>query len=369
MKILYIVSTLGRTGPTNQLSYIIKNLDRKIFEPYILTLSPEPVDTLKKRFEALDVNISSLNLSRIQGMLFAKQKVKEYLSNLKPDIVHTSGLRADELSISVIKDVKCLSTLRNYPFEDYPMKFGKIKGEWMAKKHLKAIKRMTLPITCSNTLQKIFADLHSIKTVPIQNGVDTTKFLNISEVEKKNIRERLQLPAEEKIFISVGSLIDRKDPQTVIESFITANMKKEILVLLGDGSKLEELREKYKEKQNIIFKGSVDNVQEYLRCADYFISASLSEGLPNTVLEALSTGLPVILSDIEQHREILSYDMNAGQLAEAGNVSSFVNSINLIRNSDYDEMKKSAINIIKNHLDAKIMSNKYQEIYKELVTS
>jgi len=41
-KILYLVSSLKKSGPTNQLSYIIKYLDRTKFSPTILTLSSEP---------------------------------------------------------------------------------------------------------------------------------------------------------------------------------------------------------------------------------------------------------------------------------------------------------------------------------------
>ena len=47
-KILYIVSTLERCGPTNQLSYIIKYLDKSKFEPMVLTLSPEPKEDRMK---------------------------------------------------------------------------------------------------------------------------------------------------------------------------------------------------------------------------------------------------------------------------------------------------------------------------------
>ena len=54
------------------------------------------------------------------------------------------------------------------------------------------------------------------------------------------------------------------------------------------------------------------DVLPYLQAVDYFISASSDEGLPNSVLEALATGLPVLLSDIPSHREILERTHNSG---------------------------------------------------------
>ena len=81
-KILYLVSTLGSSGPTNQLSYIVKYLDRSIFEPLILTLSHEPEASAIKYFQnVLEVRVESLGLSRMRGMLSGSAKVKHYIMN------------------------------------------------------------------------------------------------------------------------------------------------------------------------------------------------------------------------------------------------------------------------------------------------
>jgi glycosyltransferase involved in cell wall biosynthesis len=68
---------------------------------------------------------------------------------------------------------------------------------------------------------------------------------------------------------------------------------------------------KIAQNANIVFLGKKTNIVEYLKVADYFISASSSEGLPNSVLEAYMTGLPCILSDIPQHREIFQQNGQA----------------------------------------------------------
>ncbi|WJY17141.1 glycosyltransferase [Pectobacteriaceae bacterium CE90] len=56
--------------------------------------------------------------------------------------------------------------------------------------------------------------------------------------------------------------------------------------------------------KNVQFLGQRDNVFPYLVAADFFISPSYNEGLPNTVLEALSCGVHCILSDISPHEEL-----------------------------------------------------------------
>ena len=87
------------------------------------------------------------------------------------------------------------------------------------------------------------------------------------------------------------------------------------LCLLGDGPLLlSACRQLAGNQQNIFLPGLVHNVADYLRAADLFVSASHAEGMPNAVLEALAASLPVILSDIPAHREVLENCSEAGWL-------------------------------------------------------
>ena len=98
-KILYIVSTLKISGPINQLSYIIKYLDKQKFQPIVMTLSAEPKeDSMKNYFEnVLKIKVETLGLSRLQGLFLAKNNIKQFISQNNIDIVHSQGIRADGL--------------------------------------------------------------------------------------------------------------------------------------------------------------------------------------------------------------------------------------------------------------------------------
>src|SRR5690606_9558118 len=95
--ILYIVSTLKRSGPTNQLFNIIIYLDRSVFEPVLITLSPEPEDSRWQDYQSLGVQMHSLNLSRLGGLFFAKSNLEKLIKKIQPDLIHTQGIRADFL--------------------------------------------------------------------------------------------------------------------------------------------------------------------------------------------------------------------------------------------------------------------------------
>ena len=82
LKILYIVSTLKSGGPTNQLFNIIKNLDRHIFKPIVLTLSSEPKESKWRDYESLGIEMYSFNLSRIEGFFFLESRLKNLIKKI-----------------------------------------------------------------------------------------------------------------------------------------------------------------------------------------------------------------------------------------------------------------------------------------------
>ena len=67
---------------------------------------------------------------------------------------------------------------------------------------------------------------------------------------------------------------------------------------------MEDLKKLAGNDSRIKFIGRVPSPIKYLRISDYFVSASLSEGLPLAVMEGMGCGLPAILSNIDSHFEM-----------------------------------------------------------------
>ncbi|MBC8228547.1 glycosyltransferase family 4 protein, partial [bacterium] len=318
-KICYLVSTLRKSGPTNQLYGLIKNLDRSIFSPIILTLSPEPQNSKYADFVKLDVEIRTLELSRIGMVLRGKKKLLKMIEKLQPDLIHTTGIRPDLYASKYLKGYIHCSTMRNYVFDDYPVKFGKIIGTSMAFIHISILSKIEFSISCSYAISNKLKRNHGIETKVIQNGIDTEYFSPISFDGKQKLRKELNLSNDKILFVSAGALSKRKDPITLIKAFKLSKISNEAqLVILGDGPLYSSCK-KIKD-DSIILKGHIDNVVDYLRACDVYVSASRSEGLPNSVLEAMGTKLPVLLSDIQQHKEILERNTNIGETFPVGNV-------------------------------------------------
>lgn len=367
IKVLYIISTLKSSGPVNVLYNIIKHLDSSIFEPAVLTLSPEAADSKYSDFSKLNIKLDSLNLSRLQLMLKNKKALTDKILKIKPHIIHTHGIRSDYLAAKYFSkySFKICSTIHNYPFQDYTLAYGSIVGYFIAREHIKIIKAIPYPVSCSNLVSELLSSNYNINTKVIQNGIDHKMYHTVSRIDKEIMRKKLGLPAEKTVFISTGLLIKRKDPINLIKAFKTANISDDyILLMLGDGPLIDHCRNLA--DKSIIMPGKVGNVSDYLKASDVFISASKAEGLPMAVLEAMATGLPVLLSDIEPHKEIFNMNRNIGGLFEVNNTEKLSKSINEIKHQDFDYIGGEARKTVEEYFSAEIMSRRYQELYKEL---
>jgi glycosyltransferase involved in cell wall biosynthesis len=158
-----------------------------------------------------------------------------------------------------------------------------------------------------------------------------------------------------------GALSHLKNSKIIIEAFQLQKKKNSILLFLGNGELYDTLLSSYK-SENIHFTGRVDNVKNYLQASDYYISASLTEGLPNSVLEAISAGLPVILSKIPPHIEIIGD--NYPYLFDPYNSEELSNKMKLIVQNENQLFSLRHSLKIKNNFSAHLMSDKYQLLYQ-----
>ena len=95
--------------------------------------------------------------------------------------------------------------------------------------------------------------------------------------------------------------------------------------------------------------------------SDYFVSASLSEGLPNSVLEAISMELPVLLSDISSHKEIVGD--NYPYLYKATDVVDLKDKMVELIDQKNDALPESFSNRVNELFEADEMAVKYESLY------
>jgi sugar transferase (PEP-CTERM/EpsH1 system associated) len=145
----------------------------------------------------------------------------------------------------------------------------------------------------------------------IYNGVDTQRFAPRSETR---IAMRKELGMTEGSFLigSVGRLVAIKDHQTLLEAAAKL-AEKEIdvrVLLVGAGPEREKLQGRATGALagRVSFAGDSDRIPELLNAMDVFVLPSLGEGMSNTLLEAMASGLPVLATKVGGNPEIIERD-------------------------------------------------------------
>lgn len=366
-KILYLTSSLKSCAPTTQLRYILQGLDRRQYEPLVLTLSPEPFNSALPEIAGLGVEIESLGLSRGEGILLGLRRLRQVLNRIKPDLVHSSGFRPDVLAGSVGGDIPNVATLRNYPFQDYPLKFGRVLGLLMARKHRNVLSRFHAVVPCSYAIADLF-DSSKMDFHVVQDGIDAEHFCPSSQASRYQRREEWGIGKGEKVFVTAGSLIHRKDPLTLIRGFLKSSaLKYDHLFILGDGPLWAACQKEIGGEARVRMLGQVGDVRTFLHGADYYVSSSHSEGLPNAVLEALACGLPVALSDIPSHREQVQPSPVVGELFPVGDEAGLGACLERLKTSERKSRSEAAVALVNQHFSARKMSLAYQALYSSLL--
>jgi len=249
---------------------------------------------MKSLFEDVAAGpIVSFERGRLSWLFHGHTWLKNVLKSEGANIVHTQNFRPDLAMSKISLEIPWICTLRNYPLEDYTATYGFLIGRFMAITHFKATKKCRYPVACGQTISSLYRR-HGIHSKVIYNGTDLSQVSMASDTRCNTLGKHR--------IIYTGNLVSRKRVDRVIDLF--KSMKSlglaESLTIVGDGPLRGALERSG--GNGIKFVGLVTNVTDYLQGSTIFVLLSDSEGIPNSVLEALACGLPCILSDIPQHR-------------------------------------------------------------------
>ena len=163
-------------------------------------------------------------------------------------------------------------------------------------------------VTVSADLERWLSDEAGVpagKVVRIVNGVDTEKFRPASD--KSALREKLGIPPENFVVGAVGRLDAVKDYGTLIRAAGRGG-DGTLLMIAGSGPCREELEQVAREQGlngSIQFLGEREDVPGLMRVFDLFVLSSVGEGMSNTILEAMASGLPVAATRVGGNPELV----------------------------------------------------------------
>jgi UDP-glucose:(heptosyl)LPS alpha-1,3-glucosyltransferase len=154
----------------------------------------------------------------------------------------------------------------------------------------------------------------SDKITVLYNGVDGRRFNPDRRAAwRAPIREQWKIPATSPVALFVGSGFRRKGLDRLLALWQSPRLREVFLLVVGDDARLQGYRSRARgiAPDRIIFSGRRDDVENYYAAADVVALPSLQEAFGNVALEALASGLPVLLS-----REVGAAEVLDGALAQ-----------------------------------------------------
>jgi sugar transferase (PEP-CTERM/EpsH1 system associated) len=193
---------------------------------------------------------------------------------------------------------------------------NEVAGDALPKRLIKRFigRRADKILTVSEPLAKEWRGygIPAAKVECIPNGVDTERFRPRTREEKIQARATLNIPVDSFVAGSIGRLDQLKNYGALLEAFITIAKRMPALhiALLGTGPLESELKQQASRSpapERVHFLGHRRDPENFLGALDVFVLPSKYEGMSNVVLEAMSTGLPVVTADLPGHRQVFEH--------------------------------------------------------------
>ncbi|MCK4321004.1 glycosyltransferase [candidate division WOR-3 bacterium] len=364
IKILFILDVLEFGGAQRVSLNILRFLNRSRFTP-LLTLLKGKGNYIKMLPQ--DVTAYNLNLKRARFGVFDLVRI---LKITRPHIVFSTVNYIDEVVNVALRiyagSYKLILRSPNFPSQNihkYPV-YVRLISRWS---YNKADMVIASTKAMKSDLQLIF-DLPLEKVKLVHNPVDLQL---ISSLSKKSVEEKLFHTEGDNyrpVIVSMGRLTEQKGFTYLIRAFkMVQNELPSKLVIIGDGAQkrdLENLTESLGIAEDVIFLGLQSNPYKYLANSDLFVLSSLWEGFPNSLVEAMTCGIPVISTDCPSGpKEIITNGEN-GLLVPPKDYQALVNSILQVLTN-----KKLASNLAESGLErvkdfeVKMITKKYEQLF------
>lgn len=202
------------------------------------------------------------------------------------------------------------------------------------------------------------------KSTVIYNGIEKFPVMN-------RMRAKLGLPEDRFIVATLTRFDYQKNMEFALEIAKAMSRYDKLLFLwIGDGDDRNslELRAQREDIDNVLFVGFRRNIVEYLNASDLYLSTARWEGLPISLIEAQSLGIPVVATNVVGNNEVVA-DAENGFLFYDGDIDTACNCILRLFNdrSLYEEMATASRKIFAKKFTIEQMADKTVTLYNSLL--
>ena len=309
--IVHIVFRFDYGGLENGVVNIINGLSDAPFRHVVIALT-EATDFADR----LQGEVAVYSIGKRPGKDFgAYIRLYRLLRQLRPDIVHTRNIGTLDCAFVAFLAGVPIRIHGEHGWDVFDPDGTNKKYRYMRRVLHRFVQRI---VTVSQDLERWLIDVVGLPQKKIRhicNGVNTERFQPAQESEQAT-------EGRDVVIGSVTRFSAIKNPLNLVEAFISLRQSDNSarLIMIGDGELHQKARQRLSDaglEGASWLPGSREDIPQQLRSMDIFVLGSLREGISNTVLEAMASGLPVIASDTGGNRELV-YDNVNGVLVTPG---------------------------------------------------
>ena len=221
-------------------------------------------------------------------------------------------------------------------------------------------------VACSRWLEseaKASALLKGHKVTSIPNPIDTHIY---NRCNKQEARQRLGLPADKRLILFVSQRVTNRNKgmDYLVEACRQLDVPDAGLVILG-GHAEEVVGRLPFESYPLGYVNDEHRIIDVYNAADVFVLPSLSENLPNTIMEAMACGVPCVAFRVGGIPEEIDHRQN-GYVAEYRNAEDLARGIRwILTEADYDELSKNAVHKVAQNYSQQSVALKYLDVYQQ----
>lgn len=369
--IAHVLFRLDYGGMENGIVNLVNGLPEDEFRHAIIALTE--ATSFRQRIRRADVSVYALH-KRAGKDLGAYWRLFKLLRKIKPTAVHTRNVGTMDCTV--------IAWLAGAPVRIHGEHGWDVHDPDGTNPKYIRLRRLfnhwvTHFMTVSRDLQRYLLErvgIDAAKITHICNGVDTEKFAPREQLPAAELPAE-RFPAGCVVIGSTLRFMEIKDPFNLIRAFIALRRQLQSqvdvrLLMVGDGplreTALKMLRDAQMEKAAWL-PGARDDIPALLRAMDIYVLGSKREGISNTLLEAMATGIPLVATATGGNVELIEAGVT-GQLVPVGDVQALVDVLMpyLAQSSLRQQQGKAARDrAVREYSLARMMSN-YRDMYARL---
>lgn len=364
IKVVHIIPTLDQGGAEKQLCLLVANLDRSRFDPHVIVLTHSG----PRERELRERNVLVHHIEK-RGKFdpFAYWRLRKKLVELRPDIVHTWLFAANCYGRVAARAAKVPAIIAGERCVD-PW-----KGWWQLAIDRWLLKSTDAVVVNTSAITQFYAQ-HKLpvdRFVVIPNAVEPPTGPRLTRAQ---VFERLAIPPRDRLILAIGRLWPQKGYRDLIWAgdLIRQAYENVWVVIVGDGPERERLqhyRDQTRTEEVVRFVGERTDAMELLSGADLLWNGSLYEGQSNTILEAMTLGIPVLATDIPGTRDLVEHE-KTGYLYPVGDAAGLTRLTNRLFNTPelIAAMGEAAKERASHHFSISMMVQRHAQLYTRVTS-